>query len=73
MSDQELSFEEALATLEEVVNQLESGGLTLEETVALYDRGQRLVALCNSRLDQAALQVEQISVASEEDRVQPDA
>jgi exodeoxyribonuclease VII small subunit len=61
MSEEALSFEEALAALEEVVAQLESGGLTLEETVALYERGQQLVALCNARLDKAELQIEQLS------------
>ncbi len=61
MSEEALSFEETLTALEEVVAQLESGGLTLEETVALYERGQRLVALCNARLDKAELQIEQLS------------
>jgi len=61
MTEETLTFEEALIALEEVVAQLESGGLTLEETVALYERGQRLAALCNARLDKAALQIEQLS------------
>jgi exodeoxyribonuclease VII small subunit len=61
MSEEALNFEEALTALEEVVAQLESGGLTLEETVALYERGQRLVALCNARLDKAELQIERLS------------
>ena len=61
MSEEALNFEEALTALEEVVAQLESGGLTLEETVALYERGQRLVALCSARLDKAELQIEQLS------------
>jgi exodeoxyribonuclease VII small subunit len=65
MSEEALSFEEALAALEEVVAQLEAGGLTLEETVALYERGQKLVALCNLRLDKAELQVEQLGAAPE--------
>jgi exodeoxyribonuclease VII small subunit len=61
MSEEALSFEEALAALDEVVARLESGGLTLEETVALYERGQQLVALCNARLDKAELQIEQLN------------
>jgi exodeoxyribonuclease VII small subunit len=66
MSEETLSFEEALAALEEVVAQLEAGGLTLEETVALYERGQKLVAHCNLRLDKAELQVEQLGAAPED-------
>ena len=39
---EELTFEEAFAELEETVRKLEAGGLTLEESLALYERGQAL-------------------------------
>ena len=58
---QELNFEEALRQLEEIVTQLESGDLALEEAMALFEEGQRLTALCNARLESAALQVEQLT------------
>lgn len=54
---QEMSFEEAFAELEDVVRRLEAGGLSLEESLALYERGQALAAYCNQQLDQAELKV----------------
>jgi exodeoxyribonuclease VII small subunit len=54
------SFEDALAELEDIVARLETGDLTLEESLATFERGQQLAALCNSVLDQAELRLEQI-------------
>lgn len=55
-----LTFEEAYARLEAIIEQLESGDLSLEASVALYEEGQRLAALCNKQLDAAELRVQQI-------------
>ena len=49
----ELSYEAARAELADVVNKLESGGGTLEEALALWERGEELAAICQSRLDGA--------------------
>lgn len=54
------SFEAALDELTEIVARLESGGLTLNETLALYERGQALAAACGKMLDQADLRLEQL-------------
>jgi exodeoxyribonuclease VII small subunit len=54
------SFEEALVELEDIVTQLEAGDLSLEESLALFERGQRLAVLCNQVLDKAELRLEQI-------------
>lgn len=51
--EEKLSFEEALARLEQVVRSLEQGELGLEESLELYEMGTRLVALCARRLDEA--------------------
>lgn len=56
----ELSFEAAFAELEAVVQALEEGELSLEESISLYERGQALAQLCQQRLDQAELRVEQL-------------
>ncbi|HEY1409804.1 MAG TPA: exodeoxyribonuclease VII small subunit [Promineifilum sp.] len=56
-----LSFEEALAELEQTVAQLESGELTLDESLALFERGQKLAAHCEELLGQAQLRVEQLT------------
>lgn len=57
----DLSFESALQELEEVVARLEAGDLTLEESLALFERGQKLTDHCNQLLDQASLRVEQLT------------
>jgi exodeoxyribonuclease VII small subunit len=56
-----LTFEQAFAELEETARKLEAGGLTLEESLALFERGQELAARCNVQLDEAELKVRQLS------------
>jgi exodeoxyribonuclease VII small subunit len=53
----ELSFEDALAKLEETVRRLEAGNLPLDEAVALFEEGTRLARQCNERLEAAELKV----------------
>jgi exodeoxyribonuclease VII small subunit len=60
-----LSFEEALRTLEETVNDLETGDLTLEESLAFFEQGQKLADFCNQRLENAVLRVEQLTAGGE--------
>lgn len=52
-----LSFEQAYTELESIVQKLDSGELTLEDSVALYERGRQLSAHCQSLLDKAELRV----------------
>lgn len=52
MSD-ELSYEQARAELAQVVERLEAGGTTLEESLALWERGERLADICQTWLDGA--------------------
>jgi exodeoxyribonuclease VII small subunit len=52
-ASEELTYEAARAELADVVNKLESGGGTLEEALALWERGEELAAICQSRLDGA--------------------
>lgn len=46
-----LTYEQARAQLEEVVRALEAGGTSLEDSLALWERGQALAAACQQRLD----------------------
>lgn len=55
-----LSFEAAMAELEEVVRKLESGQVALEESIALYERGAALKAHCDAKLRVAEEKVEMI-------------
>ncbi len=61
----ELTFEAALKELEATVARLESGDLTLEESLTLYERGQQLATHCQAQLEQATLRVEQLSADGE--------
>lgn len=57
----DLSYEQALAELETIVASLESNKLPLDETMALYERGQALTKHCVELLDKAELRVKQLS------------
>jgi len=52
-ADERLGYEEARAELIEVVRALEAGGTTLEESLALWERGERLATVCQDWLDGA--------------------
>lgn len=49
----ELSYEQARDELTDVVRRLEAGGLTLEESLTLWERGERLAAICEEWLEGA--------------------
>lgn len=51
--NQEMTFESAMARLEQIVNRLESGKATLDDSLKLYEEGIALVRLCSDRLDKA--------------------
>ena len=52
-SDEQLPYEQAREELIEVVRQLEAGGVSLEESLALWERGERLATTCQRWLDGA--------------------
>jgi exodeoxyribonuclease VII small subunit len=54
------SYEEARAELVEVVRQLEAGGTTLEESLALWERGERLATVCQDWIDGARERLEAV-------------
>ncbi len=58
---EELSYEQALAELEAIVASLEVNKLPLDESMALYERGQALTKHCVALLDKAELRVKQLS------------
>ena len=59
-----LSFEEAIRELEATVGKLETGEATLEDSIALYERGAALRAHCEQRLREAEERVEKITLAA---------
>ncbi|MBS1128194.1 MAG: xseB, partial [Nitrospirae bacterium] len=54
----EKKFEAALARLEEIVTELESGELGLEQSLKLFEEGVKLARVCNARLEEAERKVE---------------
>lgn len=54
------SFEAALKELESIVSKLERGQAELEESIVLYERGQRLKSYCEEKLKDASLRLEKI-------------
>jgi exodeoxyribonuclease VII small subunit len=66
-----MSFEEALAELEVIVRQLETGDVDLEKSIAIYERGAQLKAHCETRLKSAELKVEQIVQGSNGPATEP--
>ena len=57
---QDLSYEQAFQELEELVKRLESGEQSLEDALALFERGQALAARCGQLLEQAELKLRQL-------------
>jgi exodeoxyribonuclease VII small subunit len=62
----DLTFEQAFQQLEKVVEQLQSGELPLEQSLALFERGMVLAKLCESKLDEAEQKVSQLVDAGSE-------
>jgi exodeoxyribonuclease VII small subunit len=58
----ELTFEEALRELEAIVRRLESGDVPLDESIALYARGEKLRAQCTRRLADAEARIQKLTV-----------
>lgn len=60
-----LTFEKALAELESIVGKLERGDVPLEESIAMYSRGEVLRTHCETLLKQAEMRIEKIALGSD--------
>ncbi len=58
--EDKISFEEALKRLEEIVNSLETGQLSLDESLSVFEEGIRLSKLCNKKLVETKQKVEKL-------------
>jgi exodeoxyribonuclease VII small subunit len=62
---QAMSFEKALAELEQIVGKLESGQAPLQESIAIYERGEALKLHCEKMLREAEARIEKITLSRE--------
>lgn len=60
-----MSFEDALAQLEQIVRRLETGDVPLEDSIRIYERGAALKAHCEKKLKEAELKVEKIVLGAD--------
>lgn len=60
-----LSFEQAMAELEGIVNKLEAGTVDLEDSISLYQRGDALKRHCQAKLDSARAKIEKIQISAD--------
>lgn len=70
--EKELGYEEARDALSEIVAKLETGNLTLEDSIDLWERGEAMAAICKARLEgaRARLDAAMAKQAGDEDEVQ---
>jgi len=61
---EKMAFESALAELETIVKDLESGKVSLEESITAYERGMALKSHCEAKLRDAQMKIEKIVVGS---------
>ena len=64
-AEPDLGYEQARDELIDVVRRLEAGGATLEESLALWERGEQLAEICQRWLDGARARLEQAAPATE--------
>ena len=61
----EQTFEDAFQELTDIVDQLETGDLTLDDTLKLYERGRALIQACQLQLNTAELRVVQLTTGAD--------
>ena len=72
MNQQNKTFEESMARLEQIVRAMERGDVALEESLKLFHEGTELVRNCQKLLDDAQLQVKKIMTAPDGSPVEED-
>jgi exodeoxyribonuclease VII small subunit len=65
----EVSLEEAMAELSQIVTSLESGQVSLDESLARFERGMALLRVCHQKLDSAAQRIEILTQMTDNDVV----
>ncbi len=63
---EKLSFEEAISQLENIVKELESGRIKLDDAVSAYEKAVKLKQLCESKLKAAQLKIEKLEITPDD-------
>ena len=58
----EITFEQALAELEEIVKKLESGDIALDDAISAYERGSQLKKICTDKLSEAKTRIDKLNI-----------
>ena len=61
----DMPFEKALAELESIVDRLEKGAVSLDDSIKLYERGEELKKRCDALLRNAEMRIEKITLAAD--------
>lgn len=72
MNEQNKTFEQNMARLEQIVRSMERGDVALEESLKLFQEGTELVRACGKLLDEAEMQVKKIMTAPDGTPVEED-
>lgn len=66
-SEENMKFEESMKRLDEIVKQMETGDLSLEESMKLYEEATKLSALCKDELEKAELKITELKSDGEKE------
>ena len=66
---EKLTFEKAMKELEELVDSLDKGDISLDEAIAAYDRGSQLKDYCEKKLQEAKMKVDTIQLSDNIDSI----
>ena len=72
MNEQNMTFEQSMQRLEQIVRSMERGDVALEESLKLFREGTDLVSRCGKLLEEAELQIKQIMTAPDSSPVEVD-
>lgn len=61
LNEKELSFEQALSSLEQIIREMESGEAPLESLVTHYQEGVKMLKLCRERIDSAEMKIKEVN------------
>ena len=65
MQNKDINFEQAMERLEQITQELSREGITLEESLALYEEGVALARVCNKKLDETERKIKILQISED--------